>query len=708
MTITPPTMAAARTAGRHGTPFASVLVANRGEIACRVIRTLRRLGIRSVAVFTAADRHARHVELADAAVRLASTPERTGYLDVDAVVDAAAATGADAIHPGYGFLSENPDLARACAAAGVVFVGPGAEAIELMGDKLRAKAHVAGVGVPVVPGTTAAGLSDDDLLAAALDVGLPVLVKPSAGGGGQGMQVVHRLEDLPAALRTARRVAAAGFGDDTLLLERYLPAPRHIEVQVLADAHGTVLHLGERECSLQRRHQKVVEEAPSPLVDAAMRERIGELACRVARSTGYVGVGTVELLVPGDAPDDVFFIEMNTRLQVEHPVTELVTGIDLVEEQLRVAAGQPLRLRQEDVQLTGYAVEARVYAESPERGFLPTTGTVLAVAEPSGEHVRVDSALRPGLVVGPAFDPMLAKVIAWGADRAEALDRLDAALAATTILGVETNVGYLREVLAHGDVRSGRFDTGLLGRLDPQPREPDVTSLAAAALLRVAGRSSDTLPGSPWRRDGWRVGGPLPARYDVVVEGLRAAAEPVEVLVTGPADDAVVRIADGRPVRAGLERLADGTAVLELDGVRHRLLVAVDGGTTWLGTEHGALALAVRDAAARAAARFGTTTRTGAAAAPEVRSPMPGTVVVVDVADGDHVTAGQVLLTVEAMKMEHRLLATIDGTVTLAVRPADRLQLDQVVATIAPPTGPSGTRSGTHPGTHPATEGTPS
>lgn len=691
-------------------PFTSVLVANRGEIACRVLRTLRRLGVRSVAVFTDDDAGALHVAQADVAVRLPSVPGRTGYLDVDAVVAAAVATGADAIHPGYGFLSENADLARACAAAGVAFVGPGTDALELMGDKIRAKAHVARAGVPVVPGTRDAGLSDDDLVAAAHDVGFPLLVKPSAGGGGQGMQVVHRAEDLPAALATARRVATAGFGDDALLLERYLHAPRHIEVQVLADTHGTVLHLGERECSLQRRHQKVVEEAPSPVVDEAMRARIGELACRVARSVGYVGAGTVELLVAGDAPDEAFFIEMNTRLQVEHPVTELVTGVDLVEQQLRVAAGEPLALDQDDVRLVGHAVEARVYAESPERGFLPTTGTVLALAEPTGAHVRVDSALRPGLVVGASFDPLLAKVIAWGADRAEALTRLDAALAATTVLGVATNVGHLRDVLADPDVRAGRLDTGLLGRLGVATRPPDDTAVVAAALHRVAARGGQpgmpgapVAPGTPWRADGWRVGGAAPARYDVAVRG---AAEAVAVTVTGPADDAVVTVADGPDLAARLLGHDVAGTTLELNGVVHRVPLAVDGDTTWVGTGRGALALTVRGAAERARLRFGTRSRAGTAAAPEVRSPMPGTVVGVDVADGDHVTAGQTLLTVEAMKMEHRLLATTDGTVTLTVRPADRVQLDQVVATIAP-TPPEKTPP--EPG-HGATphEGTPS
>lgn len=686
------------------TTFSTVLVANRGEIACRVIRTLRALGTRSVAVWTDDDRGARHVLEADVAVRLPGSGSR-GYLDVGAVVAAAVATGAEAVHPGYGFLSENPDLARACAAAGLTFVGPRPDALELMGDKVRAKAHVARAGVPVVPGTDGAGLTDDALVAAAARVGYPLLVKPSAGGGGQGMQVVERAEDLPAALRTARRVASAGFGDDTLLLERYLTAPRHIEVQVLADTHGTVIHLGERECSLQRRHQKVVEEAPSPLVDAAMRERIGALACDVARSVDYVGVGTVELLVPGDASDEVFFIEMNTRLQVEHPVTELVTGLDLVELQLRVAAGEALPIAQHDVALRGHAIEARVYAEDPDRGFLPTTGTVLVLDEPAGAGIRVDSALAPGLVVGAAFDPMLAKVVAWGHDRGEALARLDAALAATTVLGVRTNVGFLRDVLADADVRAGRLETGLLGRVRRTAVEPAdaAPAFVAAALLRVADRRAAMGPGAAWRSDGWRLGGPAPALCDV--SGAPAAGSDagdadtaVEVTVLGGPDGATVTVGGGPPLGARLTRLGEHAVALELDGRLHRLPVAVDGGTTWVGTDRGAVALTVAGAADRAARSLTPRTRAGAAVRPEVRSPMPGTVVTVDVETGDEVTAGQTLLVVEAMKMEHHLRAATDGTVTLMVRPADRVSLDQVLATIsAPPAQQPHPHEGTSP-----------
>jgi acetyl-CoA/propionyl-CoA carboxylase biotin carboxyl carrier protein len=415
--------------------FRTVLVANRGEIACRVVGTLRRLGIRSVAVFTDVDAGARHVREADLAVRLDSEKGggRLGYLDVDAVVGAAVRAGAEAIHPGYGFLSENPALAEACERAGIVFVGPPAQAMEVMADKVAAKRLVAKHGVPVLPGTLEGGLSDDELVAAATDVGFPLLVKPVAGGGGKGMTVVRSAGELRAALASARRVAASSFGDDDLLLERLVGRPRHVEVQVLADARGDVVHLGERECTLQRRHQKVVEEAPSPAIDAETRARLGEAACEVARSVGYVGVGTVEFLVPADDPASFWFIEMNTRLQVEHPVTELVTGLDLVEQQLRVAAGEPLGFSQGDVRLRGHAIEARVYAESPARGFLPATGRVLALhdggtpAGPGASPLRLDSGLLPGAEVTGDYDPLLAKAVASGADRVEPPQRLAAA-----------------------------------------------------------------------------------------------------------------------------------------------------------------------------------------------------------------------------------------------------------------------------------------
>ncbi|MGZ4575869.1 MAG: acetyl-CoA carboxylase biotin carboxylase subunit, partial [Mycobacteriaceae bacterium] len=435
--------------------FSTVLVANRGEIAVRVIRTLRELGIASVAVYSDADAGARHVREADTAVRLGAAAARESYLDIGKVIAATQQTGAQAIHPGYGFLAENAEFARACEDAGLVFIGPPSSAIELMGDKISAKRTVSAAGVPVVPGRNEPGMNEADLVAAAEEVGYPVLVKPSAGGGGKGMRLVHTAADLPEALTSARREAAASFGDDTLFLERFVLRPRHIEVQVLADSHGTVVHLGERECSLQRRHQKIVEEAPSPLLDETTRQRIGAAACDTARACGYAGAGTVEFIVSADAPDEFFFMEMNTRLQVEHPVTELVTGVDLVAEQLRAAAGEKLSFSQSDIRMTGHAIEARVYAEDPARDFLPTGGTALLLREASGPGVRVDSGLLEGAGVGSTYDPMLAKVIAHGPDRATALARLDSALGRTAVLGVGTNVSFLRELLRNEDVQAG-------------------------------------------------------------------------------------------------------------------------------------------------------------------------------------------------------------------------------------------------------------
>ncbi|MEV5240458.1 biotin carboxylase N-terminal domain-containing protein [Streptomyces cinnamoneus] len=449
--------------------FDTVLVANRGEIAVRVIRTLRALGIRSVAVFSDADADALHVREADTAVRIGPAAAAESYLSAERLLAAAARTGARAVHPGYGFLAENAAFARACADAGLVFIGPPAGAIELMGDKIRAKETVRAAGVPVVPGSSGSGLSDDELAAAAREIGMPVLLKPSAGGGGKGMRLVRDAALLGEEIAAARREARGSFGDDTLLVERWVDRPRHIEIQVLADGHGNVIHLGERECSLQRRHQKIIEEAPSVLLDEATRAAMGAAAVQAARSCGYTGAGTVEFIVPGNDPSSYYFMEMNTRLQVEHPVTELITGLDLVEWQVRVAAGERLGLAQEDVTLTGHAVEARICAETARVSgdrvdFLPSAGTVLALREPAGEGVRVDSGLVEGVEVGTSYDPMLAKVIAHGPDRATALRRLRAALADTAVLGVDTNVGFLRRLLGHPAVAAGELDTGLVDR----------------------------------------------------------------------------------------------------------------------------------------------------------------------------------------------------------------------------------------------------
>lgn len=643
-------------------PFERVLVANRGEIAVRVIRTLKRLGIRAIAVYSDADAGAPHVALADEAVRIGPAPAAESYLDPARIVRAALDTGAQAIHPGYGFLSENAAFGRACAEAGIVFVGPGALALEVMGDKIRAKRHVEASGVPVVPGVSEPDATDDELLDAGPLIGFPLLVKPSAGGGGKGMQVVRDHGELEHALPAARRVARAAFGDDTLLLERFIERPRHIEVQVLADAHGGVVHLGERECSLQRRHQKVVEEAPSPLLDAATRDRIGRAACDAARSVEYLGAGTVEFLVSDVAPDEFFFIEMNTRLQVEHPVTELVTGIDLVEQQLRIAAGEPLAIAQHDVRMTGHAIEARLYAESPERGFLPSTGDVLAWSPAAGEGVRVDAGVREGQRITADYDPMIAKVIAHGRDRAEALERLDGALADTVVLGVETNTAFLRELLAHPDVRAGHLDTGLIDRMQESASTgtavsdvtaDEATDAAADPLAEVARLARDRIARAAfghahaWQRErGWHLGAAASVDRDARV-----------------ADDlarAVVRISE------------DGTAWVHLDGR--------------------AAAFPRADRRAALEARLALLER-GGSADPDLRAPMPGSVTTLLVADGDHVDVGQAVLAIEAMKMEHRVTANVPGLVRLRVAAGEQVSRDQVVARIEPHPAASDPRS---------------
>ena len=650
--------------------FDTVLIANRGEIACRVIRTLRRLGVRSVAVYSDADVGARHVREADVAVRLGPASARESYLSVERLLEAARSTGAQAVHPGSGFLSENAAFARAVEAAGLVLIGPSASAMEVMGDKIRAKLAVQAAGVPVVPGRTEPGMTDADLVAAAAEVGFPVLVKPSAGGGGKGMRLVHESSSLAEALVSARREAASSFGDDTLFLERFVLRPRHIEVQVLADAHGTTVHLGERECSLQRRHQKVVEEAPSVLLDPAQRARIGAAAVETARSVAYTGAGTVEFIVSAEAPDDFFFMEMNTRLQVEHPVTELVTGLDLVEQQLRVAAGEPLCFGQDDVRLDGHAVEVRIYAEDPARGFLPTGGRALLVREPTDEGVRVDSALSQGLEVGTTYDPMLGKVIAWGPDRPTALARLDRALASQVVLGIGTNTAFLRALLAHPDVRAGNLDTGLVEReLEGLVRRdvPARVYLAYAMARLLAAAPSD----DPWDTiAGWRLSGAAQTCWSVAGPD----GTPLRIALTGTAAQAWVRVGDAEPVQACATGLADGLQLTTQDRTSV-VLTATAGATTWLhldGATYAVNELAAERPGAGAGSHDG-----------QVRSPMPGTVISVGVVTGDQVNAGQVVVVVEAMKMEHALTAPFDGTIDeLDVRVGDQVVVDQLLALV--------------------------
>jgi acetyl-CoA/propionyl-CoA carboxylase biotin carboxyl carrier protein len=643
-------------------PFDTVLVANRGEIAVRVIRTLRRLDIRSVAVFSDADEGAPHTIAADEAVRIGPAPAAESYLDPERLVAAALATGADAVHPGYGFLAENAAFARACAEASLVFVGPPPGAIETMGDKIRAKQQAERAGVPVVPGRHDADMDDDAVAAAVADIGLPALLKPAAGGGGKGMRVVRDLADLSAQVAAARREARASFGDDRLLVERYLDRPRHVEIQVVADSLGDIVHLGERECSLQRRHQKVVEESPSPALDPDLRERMGAAAVAVARGCGYVGAGTVEMILSPGAADGFCFLEMNTRLQVEHPVTELVTGLDLVEMQLRVAAGEPLSVRQEDVRWTGHAVEARIYAEDPARGFLPTGGRVLVLREPSGPHIRVDSGLSRGLLVGTDYDPMLAKVACWAPDRAGALARLDAALADTAILGVRTNVAFLRALLRDADVAAGRLDTHLVDRrlADLAGAAGDVPDdvLAAAALGRLVALEPPGPVVDPFAvPGGWRLGGPVWTTWRLQVTD----GEPRVVRTRGRAADAVVVVGDGEPMTASA-RLAEATLRVRLGDREHSYDWGVEAGpggdvVTWLGSGGGAWAVAD---VAPPVLRPGM----GAGGHGSVRSPLPGTVTVLSVAVGDRVAAGTPLLVVEAMKMEHAVSAPVAGVVT--------------------------------------------
>lgn len=625
--------------------FDTVLVANRGEIARRVIRTLRELGIRSVAVYSDADADAPHVHEADVAVRIGPAPAADSYLDIDAVITAARMTGAQAIHPGYGFLSESVGLAEACAESGIVFVGPSIEALQIMGDKARAREHVVRSGVPVVPGFDAKGLSDLEIAEEAASVGYPLLVKPSAGGGGKGMEIVADAAALSGALASARRVAAAAFGDDSLILERLIRRPRHIEVQVFGDSHGTVIALGERECTLQRRHQKVIEEAPSAGIPPETRERLLAAAVQAGESVAYVGAGTVEFLIDADSPDEVFFIEMNTRLQVEHPVTEEVTGLDLVALQLRVAAGLPL-----DVTPTirGHAVEARIYAESPERGFLPSTGTVLLFDAPTG--VRVDAAIETGSEVTGFYDPMIAKIIAFADDRQSALARLDDALSRTVVLGVDTNISFLRRLCRDARVVSGDLDTGLIETLLPLPVEVPSPEMLRAAR-GVATAASEPLRTSPlWRElPGWRLG----------ADSTRPQAFAV---------------------------LTDADEVVELDtpdhgSPRRTVRAAVDAdGAVWVAEDGRTARLRPIDRRRRMRRRIAALEAGTAATSPEARAPMPGSVVAVHVQDGAVVTAGTPLVAIEAMKMEHPVLAPHDGVVHLLVAVGDQVRRDQPVA----------------------------
>lgn len=665
--------------------FSTVLVANRGEIACRVIATLHDLGIRSVAVYSEADADAEHVRKADEAVLVGPAAAAESYLDIDAVVNAALATGAEAIHPGYGFLSENVRFARACEAAGLTFIGPGTEALDVMGDKIRSKNHIEAAGVPTVAGISQPSASNEELIAAAEDMPFPLLIKPSAGGGGKGMHVVERVEELPEVLATARRVATASFGDDTLLIEQLIRSPRHIEVQVLADAHGSVIHLGERECSLQRRHQKVIEEAPSPLLDAETRQRIGEAACETARSVDYLGAGTVEFLVSDVEPDKFYFMEMNTRLQVEHPVTEQVTGVDLVEQQIRIAAGHRLSFTQQDITLTGHSVEARVYAEVPEAGFLPSIGTVADLTEPAGTGVRVDSGLHAGTVIGTDYDPMLAKVIATGTDREQAMTRLHRALGEMVVLGVETNLSYLQQLISDDDVRAARMDTTMIERKLPQmtfprPEEALVKATVAFAAQATPPDAAARLGTAQqaWRTDGWRPTGAVRSEYLVTHQPPQAELTTFSVSLD---DSVTVRPVPGHSHT--YQVTAEGRTT-----TMHMVLTdsRPEGSDVWVWSPEFTGMVTVLDRQAQTLQTLAQIEAEQVEAVPEVTAPLPGTVIEVVASSDQDVTEGDHLLTIEAMKMEHRMVAPLDGIATITVTEGQQVKLGQVVARVHAPT----------------------
>ncbi len=639
--------------------FGKILIANRGEIACRVIRTARRLGIAAIAVYSEADREALHVELADEASPIGPAPARESYLNIAAILDAARSSSAEAVHPGYGFLSENPDFADACETAGLVFIGPPAAAIRAMGSKAQAKDLMQRAGVPLVPGYHGDDQDPAHLLDEAERIGFPVLVKASAGGGGRGMRAVGSAGEFASSLAAAKREAEAAFADDRMLIEKYLEQPRHIEIQIFADRHGNTIQLFERDCSIQRRHQKVIEEAPAPGLHAPQRGAMGKAAVAAARAVGYVGAGTVEFIVADGA---FYFIEMNTRLQVEHPVTEAVTGLDLVEWQFRVAAGEPLPLCQQDLGLRGHAIEARLYAEDPERGFLPQTGTLHRLRLPPPELARVDTGVRQGDMVTPFYDPMIAKIIVHGEDRAAAVSLLSRALTETAALGVATNRDFLARLAAHPEFLSGEVDTGFIERhratlMPPRQPAPD-TALAAAALSRLlareaaaataAARSGD--PFSPWARiDGWRLNGS--GRQELV---FRDGPEERLVGAAKEACDWRLQIGD-RTISASGERRPDGSLAVVVDGLRRRVTVLDHEAETAVFLDGGSWRLAEIDPLTPSIGEDPTAGR--------LTAPMPGRVTELMVAPGMNVRRGEPLMIIEAMKMEHTVTAPADGVV---------------------------------------------
>lgn len=663
-------------------PIGKLLIANRGEIASRIIRTAREMDIATVAIHSDADRYAPYVAAADEAVHLPGTAPADTYLRADLVLAAAVATGADAIHPGYGFLSENADFAKACAESGVIFVGPSPEAIASMGSKIAAKEMMAAAGVPVLPGVTVGADEDadpDKLRKAAAETGFPILVKAAFGGGGRGMRIVADEDELLDAVAGARREAASAFGDGTVFLEKFVESPRHIEVQIFGDSHGTVVHLGERECSIQRRYQKIIEEAPSTAVDPALREELGRAAVAAGKALAYEGAGTVEFVM---APDGSFyFLEVNTRLQVEHPVTELVTGIDLVRAQLLVAAGEPLPDEMLHTEPNGHAVEVRLYAEDVDAGFIPVSGTLHTLEFPDVPGVRIDAGFTSGSTVSTFYDPMLAKVIGYGQTRDEACRRVARALRETRIHGVTTNRDLLVGILRENDFRAGAIDTGYLQRNDPAElgvADPSAvrTHAVAAALASMTQRRTQTtiLPGLP---SGWRN---LPSQDQVVV--YRDGDDVVEVRYRVQRDGIRVTVGDWHPQ----VRIFDAAADLvdaEIDGVRRRYRAARICDVDYVDSSLGSTAL-------QEVPRFPDPSTIQEAGS--LLAPMPGAVVRVEVGEGDEVQLGDIIVVLEAMKMEHTVRAPSDGVVTtIAVKQGDQVESGQVLAVVSGPDedGPS-------------------
>jgi 3-methylcrotonyl-CoA carboxylase alpha subunit len=651
--------------------FKKILIANRGEIACRVAQTARRLGVMTVAVYSDADARAQHVRACDEAVHIGGNAAKDSYLQWQRILDAAQATGAQAIHPGYGFLSENEDFARACAAAGLVFIGPPSEAIAAMGSKAAAKSLMERAGVPLVPGYHGANNEPAFLQGEAERIGFPVLIKASAGGGGRGMRRVDRAEDFAAALASCQREAKASFGDDHVLVERYVTRPRHVEIQVFGDTQGNCVYLFERDCSVQRRHQKVLEEAPAPGMSAARRAEMGAAAVAAAKAVGYVGAGTVEFIAEPTADGDLrfYFMEMNTRLQVEHPVTEAITGHDLVEWQLRVACGEPLPAGQDELKIHGHAIEARICAENPDGGFLPATGSLDVVRWPAHVSfqrnadaerfhdpaaVRVDAGVREGDAISPYYDSMIAKLIVWGADRAQALARLDAALRDTHIVGLSTNVAFLRRVVNSRAFAGADLDTALIERerdalfnTGALPLEQAAAGVAAHTLAAEA-----ALEGAdPWsRRDGWRIFGGARRRIELQVGKARHIAF-LERL-----HDGALRLTVGEQGwRFTAKSLGEGRHDVLLGEQRLTLTVYAQGEKVAVFGAAGTLELQEIDPIAHAGE--------GAAEGGRLTAPMPGKVIAFLAAAGDVVTSGQPLAVMEAMKMEHTLAAPRDGTV---------------------------------------------